>query len=49
MLPFVVYLTIPSLLVVLQVIVGLLHEKHAETGAHLGSSGLTKSTVIVSL
>lgn len=42
--PSVVYLTVASGLVVLQLIVVLLHEKHALVGAHVGASGTSVST-----
>ena len=42
-LPSVVYLTVASALVVLQLIVALFHEKHALVGAHVGAFGTVVS------
>jgi hypothetical protein len=43
-LPSSVYLTVASALVVLQLTLALLHEKHALVGAHVGASGTVVST-----
>lgn len=41
--PFVVYLTVPSLLVVLQLTLALLPLKHALVGLHVGAAGAVLS------